>query len=78
MTIKVGDYVRFREGSYFHGKGDRFVGRVVKVAEGTSDEDHGAIDVILTECENYYLDVGEIENFVHYNWKKHLEIVEEK
>ena len=76
--MKIGDYVRFREGSYFHETGDRFVGRVVKVAEGTSDEDHGAIDVILTKCENYYLDVGQIENFVHYNWQKHLEIVDEK
>jgi hypothetical protein len=76
--MKVGDFVRFKEGSYFYDTGDRILGRVINVVEGIDDSDHGAIDVVLVKADSYYLDVGEIENFVHYNWQKHLEIVDEK
>lgn len=76
--MKVGDFVRFKHDTYFYKNGDRILGRVIKVVEGINDEDHGAIDVVLVKADSYYLDVGEIENFVHYNWQKHLEIVDEK
>lgn len=74
--MKLNDIVRLKPGNYFYDKlGDRFTGRVIKVIEGTSDEDHGAINIILTKVDSYYLDVGEIEHFVHYGWEKYLEIV---
>jgi hypothetical protein len=76
MPIKVGDIVRPRVGSYHYEKGDRWLGRVTRVVEGNNTEDHGAIDMVLLEVQSYYLDVGETENYVHYGWWDHLEVVD--
>jgi hypothetical protein len=75
--MKVGDLVRFNKNSFFYKKGDRFLGRVTRLTEGVDVENHGTIEVLLLECPKYYLSVGEYEHFVHFNWQKDLEIVEQ-
>lgn len=76
MPVKVGDIIKPRVGSYHYEKGDRWLGKVIRVIEGTDTENHGTIDILLLEVENYYLDVGEEENYVHYGWMDHLEVVD--
>ena len=78
MTIKVGDFVAIKKGSFFHNKGDRFVGKVVSIDlwEGDlSAENHGSIEIQLIECGNYYLSPGELEHFSYHGWDQHLELV---
>ena len=75
--MKVGDLVRFNKNSVFYKKGERFIGRVKNIQVGTSIEEHGSIEVELLKCEKYYLPVGEMEHFVHFNWQKDLEIIED-
>lgn len=79
MPIKVGDHVAIKEGSFFHKRGDRFIGKVVKIdlwkEEELSAENHGYIEIELIECESYYLSPGEIEHFPYYDCNKHLELV---
>jgi len=75
--MRVGNLVRLNKSSAFYKMGDRFLGRVTKIREGVDKENHGSIEVLLLECPNFYLSVGETEHFVHYGWEKDLEIVEE-
>jgi hypothetical protein len=76
MEIKVGDIIKPKVGSYYYNQGDRFLARVTFVEEGEDTENHGTIRMELLECENYYLDVGEIESYVHYGWEDNLEVFE--
>lgn len=76
--IRVGDIITLHEDSFWYKKGYRLTGRVISVYEGTDNENHGSVNVILTDCPKYYLKVGDEENFVHFGWEKHLKIIESK
>lgn len=79
MSIKVGDLVAIKKGSFFHKRGDRFIGKVVRIdlweGKELSAENHGSIEIELIECKKYYLPVGELEHYTYHNWDQYLEIV---
>jgi hypothetical protein len=79
MTIKVGDHVAPKRGSFFHKRGDRFIGKVVRIdpweEKQLSAENHGTIEIELIQCASYYLSPGELEHFSYYNWYQYLEVV---
>lgn len=70
--MKIGDRVR----SIGHFKG--IEGTVVFVAPGSSDTDHGCIEIEVTNVDNKgmeWIRVGDKDRFVHWNWQKVLEII---
>ena len=73
--MKIGDKVRtigFNEG---------LVGIVTKVREGFDPQNHGTIEIQITENLKpkvfSWLNSGDLEHFCFYEWNKDLEILEE-
>lgn len=71
--MKIGD--RIRTIGTFKG----IEGIVTKIEEGYDTSDHGTIEIRvdrITDPDEYsWLEPGDLEHFVHYNWEKDLEIV---
>ena len=76
QMIEVGSRVRAK------GALQGLEGLIVRVREGTSRENHGTIEVKVTNIsvpENYsWLKVGDLEHFVHFEWQDALELIPNK
>jgi preprotein translocase subunit YajC len=74
--IEVGDEVR----TFGHYEGLR--GIVTRVIEGRSVVDHGMIEVRITHNARpkkfSWLEVGDLECFVHFGWRETLALVKSR
>jgi len=74
--IFPGDIVQIKKSCSF----GYLKGKVIFVSIGFDISDHGAIDVELIERDSKewsWVNPGEIESFVHFNWENTLEIIKE-
>jgi hypothetical protein len=73
--VKIGSKVR----TIGFNKG--LIGIVTKVREGYDPQNHGTIEIRITENLKpkvfSWLNVGDLEHFSFYQWNKDLEILEE-
>jgi hypothetical protein len=81
-SMKPGDIVAPKKGSYFHKRGHRWTGKVIDIQtwEETGSltaENHGSINIELLTVENYYLKVGDEESYSYFGWESHLEVISE-
>lgn len=73
----VGDIVRVKESCYF----GYLKGKVTRVHIGLDICDHGSIEVevIKRDIKKWrWVNPGDLEHFVHFEWENILEVVKEK
>lgn len=69
--MKIGDKIRTI--GYFSG----IEGEVISMDLGYDIEDHGCIEIRVTKSSDskFRVEIGELEHFVHFGWKEHLEVI---
>ena len=68
-NMEIGDKVKTV--GFFKG----IEGVVTHVVKGTDSENHGTIEIMVTKSTRDHPIVGELEHFVHFDWKKNLKIL---